>query len=151
APSRAWGGKATRVQHQYALRTQSETITATARYADGTWAAYVIRLKLVFRDPQAGFVADRFYALTGTAIDAGRLRQWTRLMHAGMKAEVLALMRMSAGYHSRLVRNLYRRVLHRNPTKAELRWALSLFPQVPLLGSAWADGGWGSVEPVIRN
>jgi MBG domain (YGX type) len=150
-------GSARRVSHQYALRTQRHVIVAIATYADGTWAVHALRSRLSFRDPLAGFVADRFYALTGVAINAARLRQWTRLLHQATgpaalrtaRSLVVGLIRMSVEYHRRLVRRLYQQVLHRNPTRQELRRALSLFSRVPLLASDLADGGWASVEPLL--
>jgi hypothetical protein len=112
---------------------------------------------MAFRDPGAHSVADTFYALTGVAVDAARLRQWTRILHqatdpASMQSArlvVKGLMRMSAEYRARLVRGLYRTVLHRNPTRSELGWALSLFRPLPLLASDFGDGGWGCVKPLI--
>src|SRR5262249_11470126 len=150
-------GSATRLSHRYLLRTRQYTITATVTYQDGTWTTNAARVTMAFRDPKMAYVADTFFALTGVAIDAVRLRQWTHVVEGAAdsasmqraRSVVVGLMRMSAESRARLVRALSRKVLHRNPTRSELGRALSLFPTTPLLASVFGDGGWARVKPVV--
>jgi hypothetical protein len=115
------------VRHLFPLRTGNYTITATAFDEDGRNPATRIRARMAFRDARLAFVADRFFALTGTTIDGVRLGSWAAVLHAttpaglpAARAMVVWLIRTSPEYRVRLVRSLYRQVLHRNPTRSEL-------------------------------